>query len=456
MDSPVLLSTPPPCRAAASRDAERCAPRASPVTGEGQRHSLGRSLSCAPDTRAHPAAPPVRARLRQRGRAWPPRRLAVGEARCHGRGRRSGPPPMRGPAAHAFHFCIPPCPGGVSARPQFRHRAEPLSGIARNVSASEPPSGAVEVTSAASRTHQHIPPGKRRGGPRRARPSTLPAGGHRASGLAAPFCGCAGAAHPPAVSPQPAVASEQPPPGWQAERAPAGRREASVPALPPILTRRVTLVLGIRVTIARGALLLQGAERSAAAEGDIAPPSGAVVVDAAGQFVTPRLIDSRSTSGSTRRQAQRPTWTAANGSEREPDDGTGDAAGSVRRRLLVKDPGIERAVAGDVTTIQVLPRSGNLIRGCAVTIERRRALCPLSCLLPRVSSLVSPPSWLLPPRSSPDARHRGGRGDEGGLRGEPEARLRRGQAGTDGARANLALGRAASLETGKLQTDWAR
>ncbi|WP_437673437.1 hypothetical protein [Sorangium sp. So ce131] len=59
----------------------------------------------------------------------------------------------------------------------------------------------------------------------------------------------------------------------------------------------MTLVLGIRVTIALGALLLQEAERSAAAGGDIAPPSGAVVVDAAGQFVTPRLIDSRSHLG---------------------------------------------------------------------------------------------------------------------------------------------------------------
>jgi imidazolonepropionase-like amidohydrolase len=61
--------------------------------------------------------------------------------------------------------------------------------------------------------------------------------------------------------------------------------------------RGVTLVLGTTVTIGRGPLLLQGARTAAAAEGDIAPPSGAVGVDAAGQFVSPRQIDSRSHLG---------------------------------------------------------------------------------------------------------------------------------------------------------------
>ncbi len=56
-------------------------------------------------------------------------------------------------------------------------------------------------------------------------------------------------------------------------------------------------MLRTRVTILRGALLLPRAKLAAVAERDVAPPDGAVVVDAAGQFVTPRLIDAHSHLG---------------------------------------------------------------------------------------------------------------------------------------------------------------
>jgi imidazolonepropionase-like amidohydrolase len=113
----------------------------------------------------------------------------------------------------------------------------------------------------------------------------------------------------------------------------------------------VTLVLGTRVTLARVSLPREGAKLAVAAEGDIDPPSGAVVMDAGGQFVTPRLFDAHSHLGG------RPTPGAAahlDGSGREPDTGPVAPQAQFADALWPQDPGIERAVAGGVTTIQVL------------------------------------------------------------------------------------------------------
>lgn len=261
-------------------------------------------------------------------------------------------------------------------------------------------------------TCQDIPLADRRDGPRRMRPPMLQPADHLALGLAASFCGCAGAAQPPAVSPKPLAARATRPPPRQAGSLLAGCHEAAAPAQPLILIQAVTLVLGTRVTLGRGSPPRAGAERAtAAAEGDIDPPSGAAVMDAGGQFVTPRLFDAHSHLG------DHPTPGAAahlDGSEREPEMGPVGPQAQSADAFWPQDPGIERAVAGGVTTIQVLSGSGNLIRWCAVTMELRPGIGPSQML----------------PRWSPDARHRGARRAESGLRGEPEAQLRRGQAGT--------------------------
>ena len=212
--------------------------------------------------------------------------------------------------------------------------------------------------------------------------------------LAASFCGCAGAAQPPAESPKPLAVPELRRPPRQAGSRPAGGHEAAAPAQPLILIQGVTLVLGTRVTLARGSLPCEGAKLTVAAEGDIDPPSGAAVMDAGGQFVTPRLFDAHSHLGG------RPTPGAAahlDGSEREPDMGPVAPQAQFADAIWPQDPGIERAVAGGVTTIQVLSGSGNLIRGCAATMELR----------PGISRPISPPSFLpdssqmLPRRSPP-------------------------------------------------------
>ncbi|WP_437607216.1 hypothetical protein WMF20_41305 [Sorangium sp. So ce834] len=82
------------------------------------------------------------------------------------------------------------------------------------------------------------------------------------------------------MSPKPLAAPATRPPPRQAGSLPAGGLEAAAPAQLLILTQAVTLALGTRVTLVRGSPQLAGAERAAAAEGDIEPLSGAAVMDA--------------------------------------------------------------------------------------------------------------------------------------------------------------------------------
>lgn len=104
-------------------------------------------------------------------------------------------------------------------------------------------------------------------------------------------------------------------------------------------------MLGTRVTLARGSLPREEAKLTVAAEGDIDPPSGAAVMDAGGQFVTPRLFDAHSTSGAARHQAQRRTWTAANANQ---------TRGRWRRRLSSPMPSGPRTRVSNGQSLVVL------------------------------------------------------------------------------------------------------
>jgi imidazolonepropionase-like amidohydrolase len=98
-----------------------------------------------------------------------------------------------------------------------------------------------------------------------------------------------------------------------------------------------------------------------------------------------------------------------------------------------QDPGIERAVAGGVTTIQVLPGSGNLIGGRSVTIKLRPGLSP------RQMHVAGAPDGLkMACGENPKRVY-------GKDKRAPMTRM-----------GNLALQRAAFLKAKKLQTDWAR
>ena len=172
---------------------------------------------------------------------------------------------------------------------------------------------------------------------------------------------------PPKVAPHVAKPAVIPLPPWQARASVAQGFESSDKPAAPVLIKNATLLTAAGRTIPRGSILLSGGKIVAVGEREIAAPAGAEIIDAAGKFVTPGIIDTHSHLGVY-------PWPSVTAHEdgNEMTDPLFPHAQSVDA-FWPNDPGIERAVAGGVTTIQVLPGSGNLMGGRAVTLKLRPA-----------------------------------------------------------------------------------
>ena len=112
----------------------------------------------------------------------------------------------------------------------------------------------------------------------------------------------------------------------------------------------------------------------------IEAPEGAEVLDAKGRFVTPGIIDTHSHLG-----------VYATPSVRAHSDGnemTSPATPQVDARHSVwpQDPGFERALAGGVTTLQILPGSGNLIGGRSFTMQLHPGVSARALMFPGAPS----------------------------------------------------------------------
>jgi imidazolonepropionase-like amidohydrolase len=109
--------------------------------------------------------------------------------------------------------------------------------------------------------------------------------------------------------------------------------------------------------IARGTLLVQGGRIVAVgAATDVRVPDDAVVVDAAGRTIVPGLVCSHSHIGSV-----------------AGADASGPIQPEVRAldSINARDPGIQKAQAGGITTVNVMPGSGHLLSGQTIYLKLR-------------------------------------------------------------------------------------
>lgn len=122
--------------------------------------------------------------------------------------------------------------------------------------------------------------------------------------------------------------------------------------------------------IERGVLVVHGGTIAAiGAEGEVAIPAGARRVDVAGKVIMPGLVDTHSHVG-----------------------GIGGADGSatiqpgirIYDSLNMNDAGFRRALAGGLTTLNVMPGSGHLLSGQTIYLKLRARPAPGSGSVPTV------------------------------------------------------------------------
>jgi imidazolonepropionase-like amidohydrolase len=113
----------------------------------------------------------------------------------------------------------------------------------------------------------------------------------------------------------------------------------------------------------RGGTVVMVDGKIAAVGPGVAPPAGATVLDAAGRWVTPGVIDIHSHLGVY------PSPSVAAHSDGNEITGPNTAEVWSEHSLWPQDPGFNRARAGGVTSLLILPGSANLFGGRSVTVK---------------------------------------------------------------------------------------
>jgi imidazolonepropionase-like amidohydrolase len=172
------------------------------------------------------------------------------------------------------------------------------------------------------------------------------------------------AMQPPKSEPQ-KPQSQEAPPATTPPRAPFSSTYA-VPSSPPTLIRSATVLTGTGARLDKTDVLLVDGHIKAIGE-NLSAPAGALVIDAQGRWVTPGIIDIHSHLGV---YASPGVKAQADGNEM-----TNPVTANVwaEHSIWPQDPGFQTALEGGVTTLEILPGSGNLIGGRSAVVKNVHA-----------------------------------------------------------------------------------
>ena len=133
-------------------------------------------------------------------------------------------------------------------------------------------------------------------------------------------------------------------------------------ASPPVLISGATVLTGSGERIDNADVLLQDGKIAAVGSG-LSAPADAIRVDGSGKWVTPGLIDVHSHLG----VYPSPGMNAHS----DGNEATAPVTANVwaEHSVWPQDPGFQAAMAGGVTTLQILPGSANLVGGRGVTLK---------------------------------------------------------------------------------------
>ena len=133
-----------------------------------------------------------------------------------------------------------------------------------------------------------------------------------------------------------------------------------------IAIKGATLLTVTQGVIPGGTLVIKDGKIEAVGR-DVAIPKDALIIDAAGKFVMPGIIDTHSHMGVY-------PWPNAQAHE-DGNEMIDPLTPHVRAEdgFFLEDPALERARAGGVTTIMAIPGSGNLAGGMGVMLKLRQA-----------------------------------------------------------------------------------
>lgn len=134
---------------------------------------------------------------------------------------------------------------------------------------------------------------------------------------------------------------------------------------PPLVVRGATLHTAAGPAITNSVLVVHKGKIVAVGGPDTAIPAGADVLDASGQVIIPGLVDTHSHIGLFNRPG------TPGGSDGNEGSGSVQPALRALDAIWHEDPGIRMALAGGITTANIMPGSGNVIGGQTLYVKLR-------------------------------------------------------------------------------------